>query len=273
MAHSERFARLRLLLGDAGLDALQDATVMVLGLGGVGSACAQALARGGVGNLIVLDRDVVEASNINRQAIAFESTIGRVKADLMREMIADINPDCTVHAEQVFLTQANIPASLDAYPRPDYVIDCIDTVTQKLAVVKWAAERQIPLLASMGAANKLDPCKLEFADIFETRNCMLSKVIRKECRVRGIRRLEVLYSTELPMKVDGDGTWSKAGTLGSMSYMPPVMGQMLAGLAIRRLAGLAPMARPPKLLQPMKAGDFQWPEHGDSGTEAALQEA
>ncbi|MEL4357554.1 MULTISPECIES: TatD family hydrolase [unclassified Luteococcus] len=248
MTHSERFARLRLVLGDEGLVALQGSTVMVLGLGGVGSACAEALARGGVGGLVLLDRDVVEESNINRQALAFLSTVGRVKAEVMGEMVADINPDCRTITQQVFLSPENLADTLDAHPRPDYVIDCIDTISQKLAIAQWCAERGLPLLSSMGAANKLDPTQLEFASIERTRSCPLSRVIRRECRRRGIAGLEVLSSRELPVAVDSSGGWSKSETLGSMSYMPPVMGQMLAGLAIRRLAGLAPMPAPPHLV-------------------------
>lgn len=247
MSHSERTARLRLLLGDDGLDALAGATVMVLGLGGVGSSCAEALARGGVGSLVLLDRDTVEESNINRQRLAFVSTIGRVKADVMAEMVADINPDCRVWARQVFLTRENLAETLAELPRPDYVVDCIDTVTQKLAVATWCAQHQVPLLASMGAANKVDPCQLAFAEVQQTRHCPLSLVIRKECRKRGISGLEVLYSHELVTGPAGDGSREKARNLGSMSYMPPIMGQMLAGQVIRRLAGLEPMAPPPAL--------------------------
>ncbi|MGL4832528.1 MAG: tRNA threonylcarbamoyladenosine dehydratase, partial [Propionibacteriaceae bacterium] len=243
---SERFSRLHLLLGDAGLTRLEHATVMVIGLGGVGSSCAEALARGGLGSMILLDRDVVEQSNINRQALAFLSTVGKPKVEAMRAMVSDINPDCTMHFQQVFLTSENVATVFDAYPKPDYVIDCIDTVTQKLAIAQWCAEREVPLLSSMGAANKLDPCSLRFADIHDTRHCPLSRTIRKECRKRGITRLDVLSSDEIAVKVESDGTRSKSQLLGSMSYMPPIMGQMLAGLAIRRLAGLEPMAPPPQ---------------------------
>lgn len=242
---SERVARLRLLLGDDGLARLDGATVMVLGLGGVGSACAAALARGGVGNLVLLDRDVVEESNINRQTLAFMSTVGRVKAEVMAEMVADINPDCRVTARQVFLTRENLPEVLGACPQPDYVIDCIDTVTQKLAIAQWCAAQQLPLLMSLGAANKLDPCQLELADMHQTRHCPLSRAMRRECRRRGIERVEVLYSREHAVKIRGDGSWDKSATLGSMSYMPPIMGQMLAGAVIRRLAGLEKGGYPP----------------------------
>lgn len=250
MTVNERHARLRLVLGDDGLEALAGATVMVLGLGGVGSSCAEALARGGVGALILLDRDVVEESNINRQALAFGSTIGREKADVMRAMVADISPDCTTYAQRVFLTEDTLPTTLAAFPRPDYVIDCIDTVTQKLAIARWCAENKLPLVSSMGAANKLDPTQLRFAGVSKTTSCPLSRVIRKECRKRGIHGLEVLYSSEIPAKVETNGGRSKGELLGSMSYMPPIMGQMLAGLVIRRLVGWEPTPHPPYLSQP-----------------------
>lgn len=244
---NERVARLRLMLGDEVLERLEGATVMVLGLGGVGSACAEALARGGVGSLILLDRDTVEESNINRQAVAYMSTLGRIKAEVMEEKVADINPDCRVFAEQIYLTKENIDEALGRFPRPDYVIDCIDTVSQKIQIVRWCADNQIPLLASMGAANKLDPTYLQFAKIKNTKNCPLSKVIRRVCRQRGIFGLEVLFSSQDPVIIADRGSGTKAETLGSMSYMPPIMGQMLAGKVIRRLAGLEPIPRPPHL--------------------------
>lgn len=248
-AQSERLARLRLLLKDEGLEKLQDATVMVVGLGGVGSACAEALARGGVGTLILLDRDVVEESNINRQALAFTRTLGKVKADVMGAMVHEINPDCRTHTEQIFLTQDNVGATLERFPRPDYIVDCIDTVSQKLAIAKWCADNGIHLLSSMGAANRLDPLMLRFADIRKTLNCPMAKVIRLECRKRRIKGVEVLYSTELPFRVEriGEGR-TKGETLGSMSYMPPIMGQMLAGKVIRRLAGMEKLPPPPRMI-------------------------
>ncbi|PKZ42026.1 tRNA threonylcarbamoyladenosine dehydratase [Kytococcus schroeteri] len=245
MVVNERLSRLRLVLGDDGLERLQEATVLVLGLGGVGSSCAAALARGGVGSLVVLDEDVVEPSNINRQTVALVSTIGRVKAEVMAEMVADINPDCRVVPRQLYISPERVAEDLDPLPRPDYVIDCIDTISQKLAIAQWCAERGLPLLSSMGAANKLDPTRLAFAEVQDTRNCPMSQVIRRECRRRGITGLEVLFSDERPVQVAGTGR-TKAQTLGSMSYQPPIMGQMLAGLAIRRLAGLEAMVEPPR---------------------------
>lgn len=244
MPPSDRHARLRLLLRDEGLAKLENATVMVIGLGGVGSACAEALARGGVGKLIILDRDTVEESNINRQLIAFTSTLGRVKAEVMAEKIADINPDCVIMKQHIFLTPDNIPAVLEQFPRPDYVLDCIDTISQKLAIAHWCASNGIPLLASMGAANRLDPTQLKFANLRKTEVCQMSKVMRLECNKRRIKGIEVLFSTEIPVKTAGA---TKAETLGSMSYMPPIMGMMIAGKVIRRLSALEPMPGPPRL--------------------------
>lgn len=248
-AHSERLSRLRLLLGDDGLDRLKDATVMVIGLGGVGSSCAEALARGGVGTLILLDRDVIEESNINRQALAFTSTLGQKKVDAMSRMVEEINPDCIIHSQQVFLTQDNVAETLDGFPTPDYVLDCIDTVTQKLAIAHWCASRGVPLLASMGAANRVDPSLLKFANLRKTEICPLCKVIRIECRKRRIKGVEVLFSTEEPAKPGNPNSRVKGESLGSMSYMPPIMGQMIAGKVIRRLSGMEPMVRPPRLFR------------------------
>ncbi|QGU01160.1 tRNA threonylcarbamoyladenosine dehydratase [Corynebacterium kalinowskii] len=245
--HSERFARLHLLLGDDGLDNLKNSTVMVLGLGGVGSACAEALARGGVGTLILVDRDTVEESNINRQALAFTSTLGQVKADVMSRMVAEINPSCTVYAQQIFLTPDNVPAVLGELPRPDYVLDCIDTISQKLAIAHWCASEGLPLLSSMGAANRMDPSQLKFANLRKTTQCQMSKVMRLECEKRRIKGVEVLFSTEVPVKLNSGRT--KGESLGSMSYMPPIMGLMIAGKVIQRMAGLEPMARPPRLFR------------------------
>lgn len=236
--NTERFARLNLLLGEERLEKLTQATVMVLGVGGVGAMCVEALARGGVGTLILIDKDTIELSNINRQVLAFDSTVGRVKVDVMKEIIHDINPACQVLTEQVFLRKDNIADVLGKYPRPDYVIDCIDTVTAKLMVYEWCAANEWPLLSSMGAGNKFDPSLLKFGYIEQTFNCPLSKVIRRECRQKKIFNLEVLFSQELPVKLDHGGSSVKGETLGTMSYMPPIMGMMLAGKAIRRIVGL-----------------------------------
>ena len=239
--------RLRLVMGSEALARVRAARVMVIGLGGVGSNCAEALARGGVGSLVLLDRDVVAPSNINRQAVAYQSTIGQVKTGVMARIVADINPACHVIARQAFLSKEGLPRELSALPRPDYVVDAIDTVSQKLVLAQWCQDQGVPLISSMGGGNKLDPTRLRFARIERTSGDPLARTIRKECRRRNIRGLEVLYSDERPREPEGkaeaidEAGFVRAGAsiLGTMSYMPPIMGQMIAGRVICRLAGLA----------------------------------
>ena len=238
--------RLRLILGEEALSRLQNARVMVIGLGGVGSSCAEALARGGVGKLVLLDRDVVTPSNINRQALAFHSTLGKPKPEVMRDMVLDINPDCEVHAVRAYLDKDQTGELLSSLPRPDYVVDAIDTITQKLAIAAWCQAEGIREVAAMGGANKLDPTRLRFAPLYETSVDPIARVMRKEGRKRGIRGLTVLYSDEFPREavgkrnaIDEKGFVREgASILGTMSYYPPIMGQMLAGYVIRELAGL-----------------------------------
>ena len=234
--------RLRLVIGDEGLARLEAARVAVIGLGGVGSSCAEALVRGGVGHLVLLDRDVVAPSNINRQALAFQSTVGQPKAEVMRAMALDINPAADVTAITAFLDKDALPQQMDALGPLDYVIDAIDTVAQKLRLAQWCQERGVPELSAMGGANKLDPCRLRFAAIEDTVNCPLARVMRKECRRRGIRGLRVLFSDEEPVRMEriSDEQWLREGSLlGTMSYLPPIMGQMLASRVIRDLLGWA----------------------------------
>lgn len=234
--------RLRLILGDDGLARLAAARVAVIGLGGVGSSCAEALVRGGVGRLVLLDRDVVAPSNLNRQAIAFTSTIGRPKAEVMREMALDINPAADVTAVHAFLDKDRLGEQMDELGQVDYVVDAIDTLSQKLRLAQWCQARGVPELSAMGGANKLDPCRLRFARIEDTVNCPLARVMRKECRRRGIRGLRVLYSDEQPVRMEAisDERWMREGSLlGTMSYLPPIMGQMIASRVIRDLLGWA----------------------------------
>lgn len=239
--------RLRLILGDEGLDTLQASTVMVLGLGGVGSSCAEALARGGVGSLVLVDRDVVAPSNINRQALAFASTVGRPKAEVMRDMVRDINPSGEVTAVQAFIDKDRIAEQLGALPHPDYVVDAIDTISQKLRIAAWCQEEGLRLVSAMGGANKLDPTRLRFSRIEKTSIDPIARVMRKECRKRGIKGLNVLWSDEEPREalgkreaIDERGFVREGQSiLGTMSYFPPIMGQMLASYVIRDLTGLS----------------------------------
>lgn len=234
-------SKLELIMGREGLERLAASAVMVLGVGGVGSNCVEALARGGVGRLIVVDHDVVQASNINRQAIAFRSTIGRKKVDVARSMIADINPNAQVEAIDEFVLAENVPAFLDAYAhRVDYVVDAIDTISAKLAIAQYADAQGVRLVSSMGAANKLRPDCFRFADVFDTVNCPLCRIMRKEARKRGIRSLRVLYSCEQPVDVpvrEGAARRERSN-LGTASFVPPIMGQMIAGEVLCTLAGV-----------------------------------
>lgn len=232
-----RFTRLIPLVGKEGLKRLAQARVMVLGLGGVGSSCCEALARGGVGKLTLVDGDTVAPSNLNRQVIAYESTLGKPKTEVAAHMVHEINPACEVTILQAFLERTRLTAQLDALPRPDYVIDAIDTVSQKLAIAQWAQARDIPLLASMGGAGKLYPQLLQFSDISETYGDALARVIRKECRKRQIKKLEVLWSPEpahVSQAIDEQGN----AILATSSYLPPIMGLMLAGRVLCELSGL-----------------------------------
>ena len=236
----ERTKRTEMLLGAEAMERLCAAHVVVFGLGGVGSSCAEALVRGGVGHLVLLDRDVVAPSNINRQALAFTSTLGRPKAEVMRAMALDINPEADVTAVTAFLDKDALPQQMDELGHLDYVVDAIDTVAQKLRLAAWCQERGVPELSAMGGANKLDPCRLRFARIEDTVNCPLARVMRKECRRRGIRGLRVLFSDEEPVRMEAisDERWMREGPLlGTMSYLPPIMGQMLASRVIRDLLG------------------------------------
>ena len=233
-----QFERSHILLGDAGLTRLAQAHVLVAGLGGVGSYCAEALARAGIGALTLIDMDVVAASNINRQLPALLSTVGQAKADLMAARVRDINPDCHLTTRRVFLTPdsmaAEIPANLD------YVVDCIDSLNCKVALVASCVERGIPVASSMGAGNKLDPARIQLADISRTRQDPLAAIMRKRLRRRGIARgVLTVFSDEPgrrplpPVAVEGPGRARAVN--GTISYMPPLFGLMLAGAVVKAL--------------------------------------
>lgn len=234
-------SKLEVMLGSEGVERLAASCVAVLGLGGVGSNCVEALARGGIGRLIIVDHDVVQESNINRQAIAFQSTIGRKKTDVMQAMIADINPSAEVVVHDMFVLADNLGELLAPYRGEiDYVVDAIDTVSTKLALARYAQEEGIELISSMGAANKLHPECFRVADLYETVNCPLCRIMRKEARKRGIAGLRVLYSCEEPVRtVAREGAERRERSdLGTASFVPPIMGQMIAGEVIRAISGV-----------------------------------
>lgn len=221
-----RFERTERVLGTEALETLKTKHVMVFGLGGVGGACVEALARGGVGKLSVADNDVVNITNINRQLIATEKTVGMLKTDAIEERAKDINPEVTVNKYPVFVTTENAGDLISE--NVDYVIDCIDNVTAKLKIYEVCALKNIPVISSMGTGNKIHPEMFEITTIEKTSVCPLCRVIRKECKDRGIKRVKVLYSKEAPRYALGPER-----TPGSVSFVPPVAGMMLAGYVIR----------------------------------------
>lgn len=234
------YARTELLLGAEGVTRLKKSSVMVFGVGGVGSHCIEALARSGVGKLILVDNDVVSVTNINRQSIAYHSTVGRYKTKIMKERIKDICPEIEVITYEMFVLPENIDVLFEE--TVDYIIDAIDTVTAKLVLVEKAKENNIPIISSMGTGNKLYPEKFEITDIYKTSVCPLCKVMRKELKARGIRKLKVLYSNEQPINISGRVTEEEKGNRrslpGSVAFVPSVAGLIIAGEVIRELAGV-----------------------------------
>ncbi len=229
------FSRTALLLGDEALARLKKARIAVFGVGGVGGYAVEALARSGVGALDLIDNDTVAQSNINRQIIALNSTVGQYKADAAAKRVLDINPECDVRAVKVFY----MPETADEFDftRYDYIIDAIDTVTGKLALARQAQDAGTPIISCMGAGNKLDPTAFEVADIYDTSICPLARIMRKECRARGIKRLKVVYSKEMPArqvkKIEEQTV--RRDTPGSVSFVPPVAGLIIAGEVIKDL--------------------------------------
>lgn len=234
------YSRTELLLGKDGLEKLRSASVMVFGVGGVGSHCIEALARSGVGKLILIDNDTVSLTNINRQSIAYHSTVGKYKAKVMEERIRDICPEIQVVTYELFVLPDNLETLFTE--KVDYIIDAIDTVTAKLALVEVAKEKNIPIICSMGTGNKLHPEMFEITDISKTSVCPLCKVMRKELKARGIKKLKVLYSKEIPVDIIDRVTEEEKGNRrslpGSVSFVPPVAGLIIAGEVIRELAGV-----------------------------------
>lgn len=231
---SETFIRTELLLGEEGIETLSRATVAIFGIGGVGGYVAEALARSGVGAFLLVDKDVISASNINRQIIATTRTVGRAKTEVMRERILDINPEARVEAQNCFFLPENADDfDFSAY---SYVVDAVDTVTAKLELVLRAKEAGVPIISSMGAGNKLDPTKFQVADIYETSVCPLARVMRRELKKRNIERLKVVYSTEealTPQKILSDD--SKRVIPGSVAFVPSVAGLIIAGEVVKDL--------------------------------------
>lgn len=238
-----QFSRTELLLGQDGVEKLKNSRVAVFGIGGVGGFTVEALARAGVGTLDIIDDDDVALTNINRQIIATHSTIGMAKVDVAEKRIKDINPDCVVNKHKCFY----LPDTADQFDfsKYDYVVDAIDTVKGKIGIVMQAKESNTPVISSMGAGNKLDPTKFEVSDISKTSVCPLAKVMRVELRKRGVNHLKVVYSKEEAVTPipNEDVEKELAGTQrrslpGSISFVPSVVGLIIAGEVIKDLANL-----------------------------------
>lgn len=219
----DRYSRTRKLIGEEGLARLKASSVLVVGVGGVGSYAAEAVARAGVGKITLMDGDTVQPSNLNRQLVALTSTLGRNKAEAMAERIRDIDPDTEVTALARFYAEHDT-LDLTAY---DWVIDAIDSVIAKTSLIKTATEKGVNIISAMGAAGKFDT-QFKVADISKTSTCPLAKVMRKRLREIGIEHLPVVYSEEKPVPRDGD--------LGTLSYVPGSAGLCLAGYVIKKIA-------------------------------------
>ena len=233
------FSRPERLIGADALRQLHNARVAVFGIGGVGGAAVEALARAGVGHFLLVDKDVVDVTNLNRQIIATVETVGRPKTEVMKERILAVNPEAEVETRQCFYLPDNAAEfDLSAF---DYVVDAVDTVAAKLALIEAAKKAGTPVISAMGAGNKLDPSAFRAADLFETSVDPLAKVMRRECRKRGIESLKVVYSTEEPITPEAPSEEADSGrrkdTPASISFVPNAAGLVLAGTVVRDLIG------------------------------------
>ena len=228
-----QFSRTELLLGKEAMEKLSDARVAVFGIGGVGGYVCEALVRSGVGAFDLIDNDKVCLSNLNRQIIATRNTIGKYKTEVMRERILEINPDADVSIHNCFF----LPENAEDFPFAEYnyVVDAVDTVTAKIALVMKAQENDVPIISSMGAGNKLDGSRFRVADIYQTKMCPLAKVMRRELKKRGVKKLKVVYSEEEPIKQEGT---ERGEVPGSVAFVPSVAGLIIAGEVVKDLCGI-----------------------------------
>ena len=246
-----QFSRTQLLLGEEAMNKLKNSRVAVFGVGGVGGYVCEALARSGVGTFDLIDDDKVCLTNLNRQIIATRKTVGKYKVEVMKERILDINPDAQVNIHQCFFLPENADEfSFDAY---DYVVDAVDTVTAKIEIIMQAKKKEIPVISSMGAGNKLDPTAFRVADIYKTKVCPLAKVMRRELKKRGIKKLKVVYSEEQPTRPIEDMSSScknncicppgathkcteRRDIPGSVAFVPSIVGLIIGGEVVKDLA-------------------------------------
>ncbi len=237
---NQSFERTAMLIGQEGLALLQNKKVLVLGVGGVGSFVVEALARAGVGHIALCDHDEVDITNLNRQIHATMATVGQIKAEAMKDRILSINPELKVTVYPYLYNEESADRIVE--PDVDYVVDAIDMVTSKLHLAQYCESRHIPLIASMGTGNKMNPTMFEVSDIYKTSVCPLAKVMRTQLRKRGVKKLKVVYSKEQPLKPlvfgtgekdENPGEFKRRGTPGSISFVPSVAGLIIASEVIK----------------------------------------
>lgn len=230
------FSRTELLIGADGVEQLKNARVAIFGIGGVGGHVMEALARSGIGSLDVIDNDTVSVTNINRQILATQKTVGRYKTDVAKERILEINPQAHVLTCKTFFLPEN--ADQFDFSQYDYVVDAIDTVSGKISLAEQAQKAGVPIISSMGAGNKMNPAAFEVADIYETSVCPLAKVMRRELKKRGIHKLKVVYSKEKPLvprESEEQKTAQRRQIPGSVAFVPSVAGLIIAGEVVKDL--------------------------------------
>lgn len=239
---NREFTRSALLMGEAAVEKLQKSRVAIFGVGGVGGYVCEALVRSGVGAFDLIDKDVVDVTNINRQIIATQSTVGRPKVEVMRERMLDINPDVQVNIHECFFLPEN--ATDFDFTEYDFVVDCVDTVTAKIQIIMQAKEAGVPVISSMGAGNKMDASRFKVADIYKTNVDPLARVMRRELKKRGVKKLTVVYSDEEPMTPIRDAHSPESAvepegrvkqTPGSVAFVPGAAGLIIAGEVVRQL--------------------------------------
>lgn len=230
----EQFARTQIIYGKEAMEKLYNAKVAVFGIGGVGGYVAEALARSGIGKLMLVDKDVVSVTNINRQIIALNSTVGKPKVHVMKARCLDINPDMIIEDKECFF----LPENSDSFDFTgySYIVDAVDTVSAKIEIIRKAKEARVPVISCMGAGNKTDPSKFMVTDISKTSVCPLARVMRRELRARGIKDVKVVYSTEEPV-IREQGTEKKGGYMapGSTAFCPSVAGLLMAVAVVNDL--------------------------------------
>lgn len=230
-----QFSREELMFGKDAVEKLKNSRVAIFGIGGVGGYVAESLARGGVGKIDLIDNDTVSITNLNRQIFALHSTIGKLKTHVARDRIKDINPDCDIQTYEIFyLPENSAQFDLGKY---DYIIDAIDTVSGKIELAVNAQKANVPIISSMGTGNKVDPTQFEVCDIYKTSICPLARVMRRELKQRGIKKLKTVYSKEIPLtpKESSEEISSKRQIPASNSFVPPVAGLIIAGEVIKDL--------------------------------------